>query len=83
MNLGDIIREYWGFVLFILGLSFHAVWVYFQVGEHKNKFKEIDLRIEGLENGTDNFRELMKVDIQEIKTTILFIKEMIQEIKKK
>lgn len=83
MSLGDTIKEYWGFILFLIGLAFHAVWVYFQVAEHKDKFKEINIRIQGLEIGADNFRELMKVDIQEIKTTMLFVKEMIQELKKK
>lgn len=38
-----MITEYWGFVLFLLGLCFHAVWTYFRVGalEDKVKFLEV------------------------------------------
>ncbi len=41
-SLGVLIKEYWGFVLFLLGLIFHAVWTYFRVGEHDKRLAELE-----------------------------------------
>lgn len=41
-NFGELITKYWGFVLFLLGLCFHAIWTYFRVGEHDQKIKSLE-----------------------------------------
>lgn len=51
MSVAEILKEYWGITMFLIGLVFHAVWTYFQVAEH-NK------RLDKLEQKQDDFSEL-------------------------
>jgi septal ring factor EnvC (AmiA/AmiB activator) len=48
-SLAELIKEYWSFTLFLVGLLFHAIWTYFRVGElekHMASFKEeVDFKI--------------------------------------
>lgn len=41
-NLEQLITKYWGFVLFLLGLIFHAIWTYFQVSEHSKRLGKLE-----------------------------------------
>lgn len=41
----------------------------------EDKHKDSAVRIATLEKGTDDFREKIQIDIQEIKTNIVWIKE--------
>lgn len=40
-NIGQIIEKYWGIILFLLGLCFHAIWTYIKVGEHESDIREL------------------------------------------
>lgn len=42
MNWLKVINEYWGIILFMAGLIFHALWTYFQVGGHSKRLDEIE-----------------------------------------
>jgi len=44
MKWFDVINEYWGMVLFIAGLIYHAVWTYFQVGSHAKRLSDIETK---------------------------------------
>lgn len=42
-DLGQFIKEYWGAIMFVIGIVFHAIWTYFRVGElekHLVSYKE-------------------------------------------
>lgn len=41
-SLEQLVKEYWGFVLFLMGLIFHALWTYFRVGEIEKRLSEIE-----------------------------------------
>ncbi len=36
------INQYWGIILFMAGLIFHALWTYFKVGEHGDKISILE-----------------------------------------
>jgi hypothetical protein len=57
-NLGEVISKYWGFVLFLLGLCFHAIWTYIRVGEHERDIR--DLKDKSGEN-TNSINEIKSV----------------------
>lgn len=42
MKLVDAINQYWGIILFLAGLIFHALWTYFKVGLHSNQIKNLE-----------------------------------------
>lgn len=74
----EIINNYWGMILFMLGIVFHSLWTYFQVGEHKIRLNKLENRADGAEKSMDE----IKGDIREIKTGISYIKESVTELKK-
>lgn len=41
-NLEQIITKYWGFVLFVLGLCFHAIYMYFQNADHEKRLAVLE-----------------------------------------
>lgn len=69
--------------MFIAGLSFHAIWTYFQVGKHNSEIEKLDERVVSLEKNHDVFREEIKGTLVEIKTSVAFIRESIAELKRK
>ncbi len=78
-TLIEIINNYWGMILFIAGLAFHALWTYFQVGNHKERIVKLEGRADEGEKSMDE----IKGDIREIKTATTFIKESISELRNK
>ena len=42
MDIFESINHYWGIVIFLAGLIFHALWTYFKVGEHSTKIKTLE-----------------------------------------
>lgn len=42
MTIAKVITEYWGFVMFLLGLSFHAIWTYFRVDNHEKRISKVE-----------------------------------------
>lgn len=44
MKWFEILNEYWGMALFIGGLIFHAIWTYFQVGNHAKRISDIETK---------------------------------------
>lgn len=38
----EVIKEYWGIILFFLGLAFHALWTYFKVDDHGKRLEKIE-----------------------------------------
>lgn len=42
MSVGSIITEYWGFITFLLGLCFHAIWTYFRVDNHEKRITKVE-----------------------------------------
>lgn len=38
----EIITEYWGFIFFLLGLIFHALWTYFRVDDYGKRIKKLE-----------------------------------------
>ena len=83
MGFWETVKEYWGFVMFLAGLSFHALWTYFQVGKHNLEIEKLDERVVSLEKNHDVFREEIKGTLVEIKTSVAFIRESIAELKRK
>ena len=57
-NLGAIISKYWGFILFLLGLCFHAIWTYFQVGEHSKRLEKLENRADNSDTNHSRFESL-------------------------
>lgn len=39
-----ILTKYWGVILFLSGLVFHAIWVYIRVGDHSDRIKTLEGR---------------------------------------
>lgn len=44
MNWIEVVNKYWGMILFIAGLIFHAIWTYFQVSNHDKRISEIETK---------------------------------------
>ena len=42
MDILSSINQYWGIIIFLAGLIFHALWTYFKVGEHGVKIKSLE-----------------------------------------
>lgn len=89
MEILEQIQHYWAIILFCGTII--ASWVRYEtklnstkdcIVELKEEVTKLESRIKMVEESTDTFRENIKVDIQEIKTTLVFIKEYIAEIKK-
>ncbi len=78
MNTIQTTLQYWPVILFILGLIFHIIWVYFQVGTHSGRLDALEKRMTAEELSNDTFREDIKVTLQEIKTTLVFIREKVK-----
>ncbi len=90
MTVIQTINQYWGIILFILGLGFHVLWTYWTVGNHTKQIKDLNERIISIEarNATrdresDTFREQMMVTMQEVKTTLSYIKEALSRLERK
>lgn len=83
MTTLDTIQHYWFLIVFIASVI--ASWVRYEskIGTHGEKITELEKRLKALEEATDSFREQIKVDIQEIKTTMTFIRDAIGDLKNK
>lgn len=57
-NIGQIIEKYWGIILFLLGLIFHAIWTYFQVGEHSKRLDKLEVRADGSDENHSKFESM-------------------------
>lgn len=57
MNWLDVINEYWGIVLFIAGLIFHAIWTYFQVGNHDKRITDIEQKTDAVTKTISNVEQ--------------------------
>lgn len=44
MTPTDLIKEYWGILMFLAGLVFHSIWVYIRVGDHGDRLKTLESR---------------------------------------
>jgi hypothetical protein len=83
MDLLDTVQRYWFLILFVGGVIAAAVRTEMKVKELGSSQKDNSDRLDMLEKSLDTFREDIKVDIREIKTTQQFILEAIKEIKAK
>lgn len=42
MAISTILTEYWGVTVFVLGMIFHALFMYFKIGNHEKRIEEIE-----------------------------------------
>jgi len=59
MNLEDLITKYWAFVLFIMGLVFHAIWTYFRVDEHGKRISKLEEEHAITANSVSELKEMI------------------------
>lgn len=83
MEFLDTLQNYWAIILFcgtVIGS-----WVRYESKITNQEKETIDVknRVDVLEKSSDSFREEIKVDIREIKTTMNFVREALIELKKK
>lgn len=83
METLSTINNYWAIILFIGAVIASWVRYEYKISGLENSMKETDQRMTDVEKSHDTFREEMKVDIKEIKTTMIFIKEAIADLKGK
>lgn len=94
MEAINFLQQYWFIILFIGGVI--ASWARYEMKinileknvtiNHKtnqNEIEKLKLLVTAQEKATDNFREGMGRNIQEIQTTMKFILEAIKEMKNK
>ena len=78
MDILIVIEKYWAVILGIVGII--GAWTRYEIKlmALEDKQKDSSMRISTLEKGTDDFREKIQIDIQEIKTTLMFIREKLK-----
>lgn len=75
MDIINTLQHYWALLLGVIGII--GAWFRYEwkLTDLETKHKDSITRISALEKGTDDFREKIQIDIQEIKTNIVWIKE--------
>lgn len=71
----DLINNYIWAITSVIGVIVWLVRLESKVKDNAANSKVNATKIESLSNSTDSFREEIKGDIREIKTTLLFIRE--------
>lgn len=88
------VQQYWMLILFIGGVI--ASWARYEIKitnlgaevkasheENKKEIEKLQVQMESIEKNSDVFRERIGTNIQEIQTTMKFILEAINDMKKK
>ena len=83
MEFLDTLQNYWAIILFcgtVIGS-----WVRYEskINNQEKETKDLKDRVDSLEKSNDSFREEIKTDIREIKTTMTFVREALIDLKKK
>lgn len=78
MDIINALQHYWPLILCLVGII--GAWFRYEwkLADLETKHKESASKIATLEKGTDDFREKIQIDIQEIKTTLIFIREKLK-----
>lgn len=82
MTIGEIIKSYWGFTAFLLGLVVHAIWIYYRVVDHDKKIEKMEVNIIQIEKERSSFREEMRTTMAQLTTSVDFIKQAILDLKR-
>lgn len=83
MEFLDQLQKYWAILIFIGTVIGSWVRYELKIAALEERMRCIENDTKALEKSQDSFREEIKVDIREIKTTMVFIKEVITELKQK
>lgn len=90
MELGEFLKTYWSIIATLGGIVLNIIWLFFRMQNaektlqnHSARMNGIDQRVSKNEDTSDVFRESIQISLQEIKTTLSFVREAIEELKKK
>lgn len=65
MTTIEVIKEYWGIIMFVLGLVYHALWSYWKIGIHANRLDTLEQAQKNTDKASIDLQKLVEnIDIK-------------------